>query len=315
MLFDQKKHYKAKQYEYIKIQDKDGEGNVLDSFSHLIRPIGSETETVDIDPVQIIRDFITLIGEYTRCTHLQRMINDGPYSYKGIKDKARQNWIANENKYFYREEKQMLNALLTFINKYGLFGLMDDRVMKYDYNRLNDDGSYSDSNYPETAYLYDEFAKQVHAVPYDQYIKPFFPEIPASDAMKLIGEDKARQYSEYMESILQNRRFMDCVNYIAGIDKERRIGLPIYDLNAFLTFRQDIPIYDVKCRSLIQYCHTMFFLNELGTGKNHVCICQYKLCHKPFIGNRMYCDDHCMRNANKARKTEEAKKKGEKNNG
>ena len=132
VLFDQKKHYKAKQYEYIKIQDKDGEGNVLDSFSHLIRPIGSETETVDIDPVQIIRDFITLIGEYTRCTHLQRMINDGPYSYKGIKDKARQNWIANENKYFYREEKQMLNALLTFINKYGLFGLMDDRVMKYD---------------------------------------------------------------------------------------------------------------------------------------------------------------------------------------
>lgn len=309
MLFDSKKHLKAKKYECIMVRDKDGKGNEQNSYSHLIRPAGTETEMIEIDPVQIVSDFITLIGEYSKCQHLQEMISTGPLPYKGIKDKAAQNRITIVNRHYYKEEKQMLDALMAFINKYGLLGLLNDDAVGFDYNQKQADGSWHFLQYPDSAIVYDTEDMQYTRIPYDEYIQPYFPECAASDAMQLKGAARILQYSEFMEDILQNRRFMDCVEYIAGIDKERRPALPIYDLKAALSFRNGIPVYDVQSRSLIQYCHTMFFLNELGAGKDHVCICQYKLCHRPFIGNRMYCSEACMRNANKA------KKKGVQENG
>ena len=85
MLLDIKKHWKAKQYQCITVD----EGN------HLIQPAGAETEIVEIEPVQLVMDFITLISEYAKCSHLQ--LWQAPLSYKGITDKKEQNRIYNLN--------------------------------------------------------------------------------------------------------------------------------------------------------------------------------------------------------------------------
>ena len=205
----------------------------------------------------------------------------------------------------------MREALLNFVNKYGLFGIMDDNAVLYDHNHLNDDGSYTFYKYPETVYQYREDVKQVRAEPYDQYIKPFFPGIPASEAMKLKEADRARHYAEYMEDILQNKRIKACVNYMAGIDKQHNSPLIIQGMNAVLTFKGEEPVYDIRYRSLIEYCHSMFFLNEIGGKSKEVRICQYRLCHKPHFENSKYCSPECRERANKGK----SKKKGAQNNG
>ena len=299
MLLNNKKHWKAKQYECITINED----------NHLIRPLGIETELVDVDHVQLITDFALLIREYEKCPHLR--VWQGPLDYKGITDKKEQNRIYIHNTHIYDEQDKMRKALLVFVNKYGLFGIMNDNAVLYDYHHLNDDGSYSESGYPETAYLYNEEARQVHTVPYDQYIKHFFPEVPASEAMKLKGADRACHYAEYMEDILQNKRILACVDYIAGIDKQHNSPLIIQGLNAVLSFKGEVPVYDIRYRSLIEYCHSMFFLNEIGGKNKEVRICQYRRCHKPHFENSKYCCPECRERANKGK----SKKKGDQNNG
>ena len=300
MLFDQKKHWKAKQYQCI----------TNDENNHLIQPTGPETEIVEIDPVQLVVDFVTLISEYAKCPHLR--LWKAPLSYKGISDKKEQNRIYILNNHIYKEQETMKAALLAFVNKYGLFGIMEDNVMAYDYNRQNDDGSFTISAYPVTAYLSREDALQVRPVPYDQYIRPFFPGTPADEAIRLKGAERASQYAEYMEDILQNRRIMACAEYVAEIDKQNRSTLIIQGMNAVLSFSKDVPVYDLHCRSLIEYCHSMFFLNEIAGEHKTVRICQYKRCHRPHTNNSKYCCPECMIKANKRGN---AQKKGDQNNG
>lgn len=298
MLHDIKKHLKAKQYECI----------TIDRETHLIRPASKETEDVDIDPVQLVVDFVTLISEYAKCQHLR--VWHYPLPYIGVSNKEDQNRIASLNAHIFKEQALMIDALLAFVNKYGLFGIMNDEVMAYDYNHKNADGSYSLGEYPETAYTYREDAYQVEAKPYEEYIKRFFPEVQASDAIKLKGADRVCQYAEYMENILQNDRILACTEYISGIDKQNRSTLSIKRMNAALSFKDEVPSYDLRCRSLIEYCHSMFFLNEIAGEHKKVRICQYRRCHRPFIGRTAkYCCEACMRNANKSRK------KGDQKNG
>ena len=301
MLFDPKKRLKAKKYEYVNEPgiDKDDPKRCF----HLIRPAGSETETISIYPTQIVNDFIDLIKEYAGCRYFPRMIDFGHLNYKGIRNKTEQNRITTANRGFDEEEKRMLEAIMGFVNKYGLFGLLNDGAIGFDYNMpANEEGEYVFTKYPHSAVVYDPISNLYSRVPYEEYIRPYFPGCDAREAAEMEGAERVLRYSEYMEDILQNRRFLDCVEYIAGIDKVKRGKLPVYDLNATVYFKDEVPQYDVESRSLIQYCHAMFFMNELGAGDRCVSICQYRRCRKPFIGNRMYCSDECMHNANKGRK-------------
>lgn len=301
MILDKKTHLKAKQYQCV----------MIDEETHRFQPKGTETETVDIDHVQLVEDFAFLISEYAKCPHLRVWI--GPLSYKGISSKKEQNRIYTLNNHIYEELEKMIKALLAFINKYGLFGLMNDEAV-YDYNHLNSDGSYSLGEYPETAYLYREDSKQVRAVPYDEYIKPYFPEVPASEAIRLKDAARTCQYTECMEDILQNRRILACTDYVAGMDKQSTTPLIIHGMNAALSFKGEVPVYDIRYRSLIEYCHSMFFLNEIAGKDKMVRICQYRLCHKPHFRNSKYCCDECMIRANK-HTTKKTVKKGDQNNG
>lgn len=304
MLFDKKKRLKAKQYQFV----------TIDKENHLIKPVGSETEIVEIEPDQLVSDFITLISEYAKCRHLR--IWQCPQSYVGVSSKEDQNRIANLNAHIFKEQALMEDALMAFINKYGLFGLLNDEVAGFDYFIDNPDGSKSETDFPVSVIipLYDDsnstVIRKFRIRSYEDYIRPFFPDIPAPEAVRLKGEARICQYSEYMEDILQNKRLMACTEYIAGIDKQSTTPLIMQNMNAVLSFREDEPMYDIKYRSLIEYCHTMFFLNEIAGENKTVRICQYRRCHRPFIGrNGKYCCEACMRNANKA------KKKGAQNNG
>ena len=147
-------------------------------------------------------------------------------------------------------------------------------------------------------------------MPYEEYIKKYFPDIPATEAIHLKGADRICNYSEYMEDILQNKRILACTDYVALIDKENNSTFQVQNVNAILSFQNGIPAFDIRYRSLIEYCHSMFFLNEIGGEEKTVRICQYRRCHKPFINKKAkYCCQKCMRNANKA------KKEGGQNNG
>ena len=298
MLMNSKKRIKAKQYKCI----------TIDRENHRIIPVGTETETVEIDPVQLVVDFTALISEYAKCRHL--MLYVSPLSYKDASSKKEQNSIANLNAHIFKEQALMIDALLAFVNKYGLFGIKDDNVLAYDYNLQDADGSFSICNYPVTAYFYRDSTFQVHSKPYEKYIESFFPGISASEAIKLDETGRACQYSEYVEDILQNRRILACTEYIAGIDKQSTNPLIIQNMNASLYFKDETPMYDIQNKSLIGYCHSMFFLNEIAGENKTVRICQYKRCHRPFTGKKAkYCCEACMRYANKA------KKKGATSNG
>ena len=131
MLFESKKVLKAKEYQYIEI----------DKYNHLIKPKSTETEIVEITPTQLVLDFITLIKEYSKCTYLRAW--QFPQSYVSISAKKDQNRIASINARIFKEQGLMRKTLMTFVNKYGLFGLMNDEAIGYDYNQLLDDGSYA----------------------------------------------------------------------------------------------------------------------------------------------------------------------------
>ena len=302
MLFDKVQHWKAKQYRII-TQNKN---------NHLIMPVGTETEMVEIDPVQLVVDFVALISEYAKCKHLK--LWHQPISYKVASSKEGQNKIANINTHIFKEQALMEDALLSFVNKYGLFGIMDDEVAGYDYHRKDADGSIHTENYPvDVALLKNDSAEQgvrITIVPYIRYIQKFFPEVPADEAIKLNGADRAIHYAEYMEDILNNKRINDCTEYIEGIDKQSTTPLEIENMNAVLLFKGDMPVYNLRPGSLIAHCHSMFFLNEIAGEHKTVRICQYRRCHRPFTGKTAkYCCEACMRNANKS------KKKGDQNNG
>lgn len=298
MLLDNKKHLKAKQYQCI----------TVDEETHLFQPVGTEVEDVVIDPVQLVVDYAALISEYAKCPHLR--VWQSPLPYKG-ESKKEQNRRYILNTHIYKEQLKMKDALLAFINKYGLFGIMNDSVLAYDYNMPNADGSYSVGEYPETVFRYNEESLQVRSCSYEQYITPFFPDVPAKQAIKLKGAERICHYAECMEDILQNQRILACVDYIAGIDKQSKSPLIIQGMNAILSFNKEVPVYDIKYKSLIEYCHSMFFLNEIAGENRSVRICQYKRCHKPFTDrNSKYCCPECMVKANKR-----STKKGDKDNG
>lgn len=309
MLLCNKKHLKAKQYQCI----------TIDEDNHLIKPIGNETEIVDIDHAQLITDFAFLIREYEKCPHLR--VWPGPMSYKGISDKKEKNRIYNHNSHIYEEQIKMREVLLKFVNKYGLFGLMNDNVSAFDYGKEiilpNGLPAILDSEYPEKVVIpkYDKDSpfttRSFKVCEYEEYIKPYFPNISASEAVKLKDPERTTQYAEYMEDILQNKRILACVEYIAGIDKQHNSPLIIQGLNAVLSFKGEEPVYDIHYRSLIEYCHSMFFLNEIGGKSKEVRICQYRLCHKPHFRNSKYCTDECRERANKGK----SKKKGDQSNG
>lgn len=304
MLFDSKKRLKAKQYQLVEI----------DKETHLIKPKGTETELIEIDPVMLVSDFITLISEYAKCRHLR--IWQGPLSYAGYTNKEDQNRITNLNAHIFKEQALMEDALMAFINRYGLFGLLNDRAAAFDYTVKMPDGSQSETEYPVSVVVpvqeesTSTVIRKVRIETYEEYIRPFFPDVPAAEAVRLKNEARTCQYAEYMEDILQNKRILACTEYIAGIDKQSTTPLIMQNMNAVLFFREDAPMYDIKYRSLVEYCHSMFFLNEIAGENKTVRICQYRRCHRPFIGrNAKYCCEACMRNANKA------KKKGAQNNG
>ncbi len=297
MLFTDKKVLKAKQYQYVEV----------DKINHLIKPVGTETEVVEIDPAQLVVDFITLIREYSKCTYLRKW--QFPQSYVGVDSKEGQNKIAYINSCIYKEQGQMRKALMAFINMYGLFGLMNDEATGYDHHQLQEDGSYIITKYPVHAIVPDSDSLGFSVLPYAEYIEKYFPNMPADEAITLKNPERICHYAEYMEDILQNPRILACVDYITGIDKQNSSTLRIQGLNAMLSFMNGIPAYDIKYRSLIEYCHSMLFLNETSGEERTVRICQYRRCHRPFIGRTRYCCERCMRYANKA------KKKGEQNNG
>ena len=289
MLFDGKMHLKAKQYQCI----------TVDEETHLFQPVGIEVEDVKIDPVQLVVDYAALISEYAKCPHLQ--LYQGPLPYKGLNKKA-QNSTYILNTHIYNEQLKMKDALLAFINKYGLFGLRKDEAV-FDFD--------GDDSIPKIAYQYDEENRHVKVIPYVEYAKRFFPDMPVEEAIKLKGADYTRHYAECMEDILQNRRILACTDYVAEIDKQSRSPLIIQGMSAELYFKKDEPVYDIKQRSLIEYCHSMFFLNEIAGENRSVRICQYKRCHKPFTDrNSKYCCPECMVKANKR-----STKKGAQNNG
>lgn len=307
MLFDNKKVLKAKQYQYVEI----------DKINHLIKPVGTETEVLEINPQQLVIDFTDLIREYSTCNYLR--VWQIPQSYVGESTKEGQNRIAYINTRIYKEQEQMQKALMAFINKYGLFGLLNDEAAGYDYYQLQEDGSYNLMQYPVCAIVPDSDNLSFSVVPYDEYIRKYFPDVPVDEAIKLKGAARTCHYAEYMEDILQNKRILACADYIASIDKGNSSPLIIQGMNASLCFKKEVPVYDIQYRTLIEFCHSIFFLNAINIDKNTkgidqesketVRICQYRRCHRPFIGNRMYCSDECMHNANKARK------KGDQNNG
>ncbi len=301
MLLNNKKVLKAKKYQIIR-KEKD---------SHLILPVGDETEEVDVDPVQLVFDFSSLISEYAKCENLR--VWHYPLSYAGVSSKEAQNQITVLNRHIFKEQALMEYVLMAFINKYGLFGLLNDEAV-FDYEEKQEDGSYHLMQYPVSAIIPDENGLHFRVIPYEEYIGPHFPGVPVKEAIRLSNAARICRYAEYMEDILQNKRFSACAEYIAGIDKQNSSVLRMQGLNAVLSFKNDVPNYDITARSLIEYCHSMFFLNEISGHDKKISICRYKRCHRPFIvpdGSRQrhYCSDSCMRNANKANK------KGEKSNG
>ena len=308
MLLDNKKHLKAKQYQCI----------TVDEETHLFQPVGTEVEDVVIDPVELVVDYAALISEYAKCPHLREW--QGPLPYKG-ESKKEQNRRYILNTHIYKEQLKMKDALLAFINKYGLFGLLNDNAMAFDYEgqMVLSNGLLAnfESDYPEKVVIgqYDKdspfVVRSFKVYAYEEYIKQYFPNVPAAEAVKLKDEAKTRHYAECMEDILQNRRILACTDYVAGIDKQSRSPLIIQGMNAVLSFKKDVPVYDIKQRSLIEYCHSMFFLNEISGENRSVRICQYKRCHKPFTDrNSKYCCPECMVKANKR-----STKKGDKDNG
>ena len=295
MIDESRRILKAKEYQIVEIN----------KYKHMIKPIGEETEDVMINRDEIVMDFITLISEYSKCKQLREY--PFPQTYEGLTEKRDQNKTANLNKHIFEQKELMSDALMTFINKYGLFGIMNDEIITYDFNRKENDGTFSNSKYPANVTVNierDHYTEQ-RIIPYKEYIKPYFPDVPANEAIRLEGAANARHYCECIEDILQNKRIKACTNYIAGIDKQNKGTLIIQGLNAALSFKNGVPEFDIQYRSLIEYCHSMLFLNEIAGENKQVQICQYRRCRRPFIGKKAkYCCDACMRNANKGKKRE-----------
>lgn len=261
----------------------------------------------------LLFDFITLLRECAQRSYLY----DAEF---GVIKRNYSEKIKNIIRQKRQARKETDPFFLEFANKWGLFGLIhDEAVFDYQKTDLNGDTIMLDPS-DSPAYAIKTVSEpgnidSYRKIEYDAYAKPFFPNLTGRMPFKPNHIQFITNYSEYIDSILQNPRFVSCVEYIRSIDKKNKRTFDLKNVDLTMSILNNSPTYHtIKDAPLVKRCQILLFINETKKRpqkkakvyKEIIGICAYRRCHKPYrISEResgrygMYCSVKCMRNANK----------------